>query len=87
MVPSPAEPKSDLLSGLPDVPELPPRKKPARTIRLDIPMIDEVKPINIPKVDEGAPPPLSAEAEQEKDPFADADIHWNSDQTTFTIRF
>ncbi len=85
--PIPAEPKSDLLSGLPDVPELPPRKKPARTIRLDIPMIDEVKPINIPKVDEGAPPPLSAEAEQEKDPFADADIHWNSDQTTFTIRF
>ena len=91
--------RASLLDDLPDLPEDRERKARAmespaeakarrRTSLLsDLPDLpDEAPHPALPKP--AAPPPTHEEedshSEQDDDPFAD--IHWNSDQTTFTIR-
>ena len=67
--------RRSLLSDLPDLPEDRERKNPDQH---DAPAKPDAEPASA-KPDAPAAPP-------EDDPFANADIHWNSEQTTFTIR-
>ena len=68
--------RASLLDDLPDVDDMP-RRSPAP--EPEVPKVDAGP--DVPKVDADAPP-----AEPGSDPFADADIHWDKEQTTFTIR-
>lgn len=74
--------RASLLDDLPDVDDMP---RARRSAPPPDPDLDDLP--DIPKVDRNAsgalPPPIM----EDEDPFADADINWNSDQTTFTIRF
>ncbi len=73
--------RASLLDDLPDIPDEPrtPAAQPASAMEEpDIPKVDEGKPASVPEAPKDAPPV------NEEDPFGD--IHWNDDQSTFTIR-
>ena len=70
--------RAALLDDLPDVDEMPRHKN-------DAPPEEDIEP-DIPKLDADSDGKLSAPDTPADDPFADADIHWNNEQTTFTIR-
>lgn len=75
--------RASLLDDLPDVDEMPRARKNSQHTE---PSDDNLP--DIPKVDLHDSGALSApDIAEDEDPFADADIHWNNDQTTFTIRF
>ena len=68
--------RAALLDDLPDVDEMPHRRDAA-------PPEEDIEP-DIPKLDANTDGKLSDPEAAAEDPFAD--IHWNNDQTTFTIR-
>lgn len=74
--------RAALLEDLPDVDDMPRRKPEPQSEKVTKPKADPAP--DIPKVDAGGDGKLSDPAEAADDPFAD--IHWNNDQTTFTIR-
>lgn len=83
--------RASLLSDLPDVDDMPKRPAPNQTVAADAPAASDEEPVNIPKVDTNSDGALSEPKDGDvdvqinpDDPFAD--IHWNNDQTTFTIR-
>ena len=68
--------RAELLDDLPDVDDMQ-KQRSAEPLPGQEP--------DIPKLDAGMGGTISV-AETDEDPFKDADIHWNNDQTTFTIR-
>jgi len=75
--------RAALLDDLPDIDDMPRRERKKETKAVSPPDTEEP---DIPKLDDLVPLP-EASADSEGDPFADADIHWDKEQTTFTIRF
>ncbi|MBP0976059.1 MAG: hypothetical protein J6P20_08350, partial [Oscillospiraceae bacterium] len=69
--------RAALLDDLPDVDDMPVRKSAV------LPDTDEEP--DIPKLDAGMGGTIAV-ADTGEDPFKDADIQWNKEQTTFTIR-